>query len=155
VVLAFATSIRPFGAGPAEAISYRVAHEEPDLSGLDPQFRDVVAACLAKEPSERPTPATILEFLTDPDQPAQWLSPPLQTMVTTYSPTPQPAAVMGIDPTRAARLLEEAEQIARTLPLDEQVMAPEDRAAAIPGPPPPPASSGLEPSAKVICRQWR
>jgi hypothetical protein len=141
VVLAFATGIRPFGAGPAEAISYRVAHEEPDLSGLDPQLRDVVAACLAKEPSERPTPATILEFLTDPDQPAQWLSPPLQTMVTTYSPTPQPAAVMGIDPTRAARLLEDAEQIARTLPLDEQVMAPEDRAAAIPGPPPPPASS--------------
>jgi serine/threonine protein kinase len=73
VVLAFATGIRPFGAGPAEAISYRVAHEEPDLSGLDPQFRDVVAACLAKEPSERPTPATILEFLTDPDQPAQCL----------------------------------------------------------------------------------
>src|SRR5262249_51015536 len=34
-----------------------------------------------------------------------------------------------------------AEQIARNLPLDEQVMAPEDRAAAIPGPPPPPASS--------------
>ena len=42
---------------------------------------------------------------------------------------------------RAARLLEEAEQIARALPLDEQAMAPEDRAAAIPGPPPPPASS--------------
>ena len=141
VVLAFATGIRPFGVGPAEAISYRVAHEEPDLSGLDPQLRDVVAACLAKEPSERPTPATILEFLTDPDQPARWLSPPLQTMITTYSPTPQPAAVVGTDPTRAARLLEEAEQIARTLPLDEQVMAPEDRAAAIPGPPPPPASS--------------
>src|SRR6201987_3464449 len=44
VVLAFATGIRPFGAGPAEAISYRVAHEEPDLSGLDPQLRDVRAA---------------------------------------------------------------------------------------------------------------
>ena len=141
VVLAFATGIRPFGAGPAEAISYRVAHEEPDLSGLDPQLRDVVAACLAKEPSERPTPAAILEFLTDPDRPARWLTPPLQTMITTYSPTPQPAAVVGTDPTRAARLLEEAEQIARTLPLDEQVMALEDRAAAIPGPPPPPASS--------------
>jgi len=49
--------------------------------------------------------------------------------------------VAGGAPARAARLLEEAEQIARNLPLDEQVMAPEDRAAAIPGPPPPPASS--------------
>ena len=141
VVLAFATGIRPFGIGPPEAITYRVVHEEPDLGGLDPQLRDVVAACLAKEPSERPAPVTILEFLTDPDRPARWLSPPLQTMITTYSPTPQPAAVVGSDPARAARLLGEAEQIARTLPLDEQVMAPEDRAAAIPGPPPPPASS--------------
>jgi eukaryotic-like serine/threonine-protein kinase len=144
VVLAFATGIRPFGVGPAEAISCRVAHEEPDLGGLDPQLRGVVAACLAKEPSERPAPATILEFLTDPDRPARWLSPPLQTMITTYSPTPQPAAVVGSDPARAARLLEEAEQIARTLPLDEQVMAPEDRTAAIPGPPPPPASSSAD-----------
>jgi Protein kinase domain len=141
VVLAFAAGIQPFGAGPPEAISYRVAHEEPDLSGLDPQLRDLVAACLAKEPSERPIPAAILDFLTNPDREARWLSPPLQTMITTGSATPQPAAVAGTDPARAARLLEEAEQIARALPLDEQVMAPEDRAAAIPGPPPPPASS--------------
>jgi Protein kinase domain len=137
VVLAFATGIRPFGAGPAEAISYRVAHEEPDLSGLDPQLRDVVAACLAKEPSDRPTPATILDLLTDPD-PSE---PPPQTMITTSSPTPQPEAVIGTDPARAARLLAEAGQIAYALPLDEQVMTLEDRAAAIPGPPPPPASS--------------
>src|SRR5215831_14644187 len=141
VVLAFATGIQPFGAGPPEAISYRVAHEEPDLSGLDPQLRDVVAACLAKEPSERPTPAAILDFLTSPDREDRRLSPPPQTMIATGSPAPQPAAVAGTDPARAARLLEEAEQIARALPLDEQAMTPEDRAAAIPGPPPPPASS--------------
>src|SRR5215831_11675878 len=141
VVLAFATGIRPFGAGPPEAVSYRVVHEDPDLTGLDPQLGGAVAACLAKEPSERPTPATILDLLTDPDQPSQWLSPSLHSMITTYSPTPEPAAAEGSDPARAARLLEEAEQIARNLPLDEQVMAPEDRAAAIPGPPPPPASS--------------
>src|SRR5215475_8213851 len=141
VVLAFATGIRPFGAGPPEAVSYRVVHEEPDLTGLDPQLGGAVAACLAKEPSERPSPATILELLTDPDRPSQWLSPPLHSMITTSSPTPPPAAAEGGDPARAARLLEEAEHIARNLPLDEQVMAPEDRAAAIPGPPPPPASS--------------
>jgi Protein kinase domain len=141
VVLAFATDIQPFGVGPPEAISYRVVHEEPDLSGLDPQIRDLVAACLAKEPSERPTPATILELLADPDLPSQWLPPPLQTKITTYAPPHKPTAVDAPDPARAARLLEEAEQIARTLPLDEQAMAPEDRSAAIPGPPPPPASS--------------
>jgi Protein kinase domain len=141
MVLAFAVGIRPFGLGPPEAISYRVVHEEPDLGGLDPQIRDLVAACLAKEPSERPTPATMLELLAGPDLPAQWLPPPLQTMIATHTPPRNPPAVAATDPARATRLLEEAEQIARTLPLDEQAMAPEDRAAAIPGPPPPPASS--------------
>ncbi len=141
MVLAYAVGIRPFGVGLPEAIAYRVVHEEPDLSGLDSQIRDVVAACLAKEPSERPTPAQIVELLADPDLPSQWLSPPLQIMITTYKPPPNRTAVAATDPARAARLLEEAEQIARTLPLDEQALAPEDRAAAIPGPPPPPASS--------------
>jgi len=145
MVLAYAVGIRPFGVGLPEAIAYRVVHEKPDLNGLDPQIRDVVAACLAKEPSERPTPAKILELLADPapdpDLPSQRFPAALQTMITTYKPARKPAAVAATDPARAARLLEEAEQIARALPLDEQAMAPEDRAAAIPGPPPPPASS--------------
>jgi len=141
MVLAYAVGIRPFGVGLPEAIAYRVVHEEPDLSDLDPQIRDVIAACLAKEPSERPSPANILELLAGPDLPSQWLPPPLQTMITAYKPPGKPTAVAATDLARAARLLQEAEQIARALPLDEQAMAPEDRAAAIPGPPPPPASS--------------
>jgi hypothetical protein len=141
MVLAYAVGSRPFGVGLPEAIAYRVVHEEPDLNGLDPQIRDVVAACLAKEPSERPTPARILELLADPDLPSQWLPPPIQTMITTRKPPGKPTVVAATDLARAARLLEEAEQIAGALPLDEQAMAPEDRAAAIPGPPPPPASS--------------
>ena len=141
MVLAYAVGIRPFGVGLPEAIAYRVVHEEPDLSGLDPEIRDVIAACLAKEPSERPTPAKILELLADPDLPGQWPPTPLQTVITTYKPSPGPTAAAASDLARAARLLEEAEQIARALPLDEQAMAPEDREAAIPGPPPPPATS--------------
>jgi hypothetical protein len=141
MVLAYALGIRPFGVGLPEAIAYRVVHEEPDLGGLDPRIRDVVAACLAKEPSERPTPARILELLADPDLPSQWLPPPLQAMITTSKPPGKPTAISPTDLVRGARLLDEAEQIARALPLDEQAMAPEDRAAAIPGPPPPPASS--------------
>jgi Protein kinase domain len=141
MVLACASGIRPFGLGMAEAIGYRVVHEEPDLSGLDPQIRDVVAACLAKEPAQRPAPARILELLADPDPPGQWLPPPLQTTITTGEPPDEPATAAAADPARAARLLEQAEQIARALPLDERAMAPQDRAAAIPGPPPPPASS--------------
>src|SRR6185437_2867400 len=141
MVLAYALGIRPFGVGLPGAIAYRLVHEEPDLGGLDPQIRDVVAACLAKEPSERPTPAKILKLLAGPDLRSQWLPPPLQTMITTYKPPGKPTVVAATDLARAARLLEEAEHIARALPLDEQAMTREDRAAAIPGPPPPPASS--------------
>src|SRR5262252_4952646 len=141
VVLAVATGIRPFGEGPSEAIAYRIVYEEPDLSGLDLQIRDLVAACLAKEPSQRPTPATILEYLANPDPSARWPTPPVQTMITANPPPLNPTAVASADPDHAARLLEEAEQIARTLALDEHALAPEDRAAAIPGPPPPPGSS--------------
>ena len=83
--------------GLPEAIAYRVVHEEPDLGGLDPQIRDVVAACLAKEPSERPTPAKILELLADPDLRSQWLPPPLQTMITTYKPPGKPTVVAATD----------------------------------------------------------
>jgi Protein kinase domain len=140
MVLAHAAGIRPFGVGLPEAIAYRVVYEEPDLNGLDSQIREVVAACLAKEPSGRPTPARILDLLADPDLPSQWLPPPLEAMITTYKPPRKPTAVAVTDLAGAARLLEEAEQIARALPLDEQAMAPEDRTAAIPGPPPPPAS---------------
>jgi len=141
MVLAHAAGIRPFGAGLPEAIAFRVVHEEPDLGGLDSQIREVVAACLAKEPSERPTPARILELLADPDLPSQWLPPPLRTMIEAHEPPGKPTAVAVTELARAARLLEEAEQIARALPLDDQAMAPQDRAAAIPGPAPPPASS--------------
>jgi Protein kinase domain len=141
MVLAHAAGIRPFGLGLPEAIAYRVVHEEPDLSGLDPAIREVVAACLAKEPSERPTTAEILELLADPDLPGQWLPPPLQSKLATAKPPREPTAVAVTDLAGAARLLAEAEQIARALSLDEQGMAPEDREAAIPGPPPPPASS--------------
>ena len=141
MVLAVATGIQPFGEGPSEAIAYRIVHEEPDLGGLDPGIRDVVAACLAKEPSERPTPAAILEYLANPDPSARWPPRPIETMSTPDPPTAKPTAVASADPDRAGRLLEVAEQVALTLPLDEQALAPEDRAAAIPGPPPPPASS--------------
>src|SRR6516164_7744910 len=42
MVLAYALGSRPFGVGLPEAIAYRVVHEEPDLSGLNPEIRDVV-----------------------------------------------------------------------------------------------------------------
>ncbi len=60
-VLAYAATGRsPFGDGPAPALLYRVVQEEPDLTGLTGPLRDLVAACLAKDPADRPAPEQVL-----------------------------------------------------------------------------------------------
>src|SRR6266567_414289 len=55
VVAYAAAGMGPFGTGTAAAILYRVVHAEPVLDGVPPQFREVIAACLAKDPAARPT----------------------------------------------------------------------------------------------------
>jgi uncharacterized membrane protein YecN with MAPEG domain len=54
VVAWAAAGMGPFGTGTAAAILYRVVHAEPVLDGVPPQFREVIAACLAKDPAARP-----------------------------------------------------------------------------------------------------
>ncbi len=64
-VLAYAATGRsPFGSGPTDALLYRVLHEEPNLEGVPPSLRGLVAGCLAKEPGQRPTPDLILQGTT-------------------------------------------------------------------------------------------
>ncbi len=55
VVTYAATGTGPFGTGTAAAILYRVVHSEPDLGRVPPRLREVLAACLAKDPAARPT----------------------------------------------------------------------------------------------------
>ena len=56
MVLAFAlTGVHPFGDGRADAIMFRIAYGEPDLSKVPKQFEPLISACLAKNPSDRPT----------------------------------------------------------------------------------------------------
>ncbi|MFL6113596.1 MAG: protein kinase domain-containing protein [Catenulispora sp.] len=56
-VLVFAaTGTPPFGEHqPPATMLYRVLYEAPDLSRLSPELRPLLAACLAKNPAERPT----------------------------------------------------------------------------------------------------
>lgn len=54
--LAFAaTGEPPFGSGDAPAVLFRVVHTAPALDPLPGRLRDLVAACLAKDPADRPT----------------------------------------------------------------------------------------------------
>ncbi|RKS09312.1 serine/threonine protein kinase [Nocardiopsis sp. Huas11] len=63
-VLAFAATGRsPFGQGPIHAVIFRVVHEEPDLDGISTPLRDLIGACLAKDPGARPGLDEILTAL--------------------------------------------------------------------------------------------
>jgi serine/threonine protein kinase len=54
--MVFAATGRPaFGNDETAAVMHRIVYEEPDLGTLPSPLRDVVAACLAKDPSHRPT----------------------------------------------------------------------------------------------------
>ncbi|MEV5479399.1 MULTISPECIES: protein kinase domain-containing protein [Streptomyces] len=59
-VLTFAATGRgPFGDGPTHALLFRVVHEQPVLNGLPPGVRPLIAACLSKEPADRPRAADL------------------------------------------------------------------------------------------------
>ncbi|MFE1860642.1 serine/threonine-protein kinase [Streptomyces anandii] len=63
-VLAYAaTGAPPFPGDSSAALLYRVVHEEPELGALEGDIRDLVAACLAKDPAARPAPADIARRL--------------------------------------------------------------------------------------------
>ncbi|MFE5594913.1 protein kinase [Streptomyces sp. NPDC056549] len=63
-VLVYAcTGQSPFAGPAAPQTLYNVVHTEPDLASLPDELRGLVARCLAKDPSQRPTPAGILESL--------------------------------------------------------------------------------------------
>ncbi|MFI1707904.1 serine/threonine-protein kinase [Streptomyces griseoruber] len=63
-VLAYAaTGVLPFGGteGGAHALMFRIAEEEPDLSGVPEGIAELVRACLRKDPAARPSLPWILE----------------------------------------------------------------------------------------------
>ncbi|MEU4824632.1 MULTISPECIES: DUF4389 domain-containing protein [Actinomadura] len=63
-VVAYAgTGRAPFQGGTVAETFRRIEHEEPDLAGLDPRLRDVVAAALGKDPRDRPTARRLLTLL--------------------------------------------------------------------------------------------
>ncbi|MDQ0405579.1 hypothetical protein J2S50_004128 [Streptomyces sp. DSM 40167] len=63
-VLAFAaTGTPPFPGDSSAALLYKVVHEEPRLDDLDGDLRDLVAACLAKDPAARPAPVEVARRL--------------------------------------------------------------------------------------------
>ncbi|MFH9351823.1 protein kinase [Kitasatospora sp. NPDC017646] len=95
----------PFGDGPDTAVLYRVVHEEPDLTAVPADLRELVQRCLAKSPEDRPKPAEIIQTARNhPEVGGQlrfaedWLPRQVNTEITRRSDlprtpsTPPPAA---------------------------------------------------------------
>ncbi|MEV4572245.1 serine/threonine-protein kinase [Nonomuraea jabiensis] len=64
-----ATGTSPFGADTVPAVLHRVLHAEPDLAPLPPRLRGVIASCLVKDPSRRPTAQHLMMSLVNPNAP--------------------------------------------------------------------------------------
>ncbi len=92
--IAYASNgVTPFGQDSIPAVMHRILHEEPDLGQMTGMLRDLVAACLAKDPALRPTARNILLRLLG----GQEASATAETLLTegarTSSPAFQPATL--------------------------------------------------------------
>ncbi len=81
----FAATGRPaFGGGHAQAVTYRIVEQEPDLTGCTEPLRSIVVACLHKDPAQRPSPAEVVARC----QAAAHFSPPPQPVQPVVAPPP-------------------------------------------------------------------
>ncbi|MGW2178443.1 serine/threonine-protein kinase [Streptomyces sp. NPDC001732] len=75
-VLAYASTGRlPFGTSDSgvHAQLFRIAQEDPDLTGVPVDLVELIGDCLRKDPGARPTTDAILERLADGDTAEPWL----------------------------------------------------------------------------------
>ncbi|WP_052434753.1 MDR family MFS transporter [Streptacidiphilus melanogenes] len=117
VLVYAATGRLLFGAGDSglNAHLFRIAEEEPDLTGVPDGLVDLVRACLHKNPAERPTLEQLVERTAAADESAEWLPSPVLAQlgrhaaelldyapVTPSAPPVTPPQYPGYTPTAAA-----------------------------------------------------
>ncbi|MFI0975959.1 serine/threonine-protein kinase [Streptomyces sp. NPDC021093] len=100
-VLVAAAGGSAFGGGTPMGLMYRAVHEPADLTAVPESLRPALAACLSKDPAQRPTPEGLLDLFA----PESAAYPP--TVVAPVQPAAapaQPAAVLPLHqaPTEAA-----------------------------------------------------
>ncbi|MFI0480690.1 serine/threonine-protein kinase [Actinomadura sp. 9N215] len=98
-VVAYAGTGRvPFSGGTLPEVINRVTTGDPDLDGLDPAVRALVARALAKKPAERPTVKQLIQALTGEDEPPA--TPVAPAPPQNDAPPPPPAPESGRPPER-------------------------------------------------------
>jgi outer membrane protein assembly factor BamB len=145
VVYFAATGDGPFGTGHSAVILYRIMHTEPDLDRLPPGLRDLAAACLAKDPAQRPAPAELATALTGSappgDSPAAFWPAPIARLIADHQSRPAADPPSAVEPQAAAP---PPEPEAAAQPPEPQAAPPEPEAAAQP---PEPQAAPPEPEA--------
>ncbi|MFF0433698.1 MFS transporter [Streptomyces sp. NPDC004327] len=107
---------------------FRVAEEEPDLTGVPESLLDLVRACLAKDPAARPTPREVAER-TAAQLPAEWL----------------PDSVLAQLGRHAAQLLDFAPPVPPGVPAQPDPRLALAQQQPVPAVPPPPAYAPTAP----------
>ncbi|WP_051467517.1 serine/threonine-protein kinase [Actinomadura oligospora] len=107
-----ATGRRAFGGDSIPAVMHAILHDEPDLPDLDEQLSDLVRACLAKDPADRPTAVAVLDALRGPSSRATPVAAPVPAPAVPDEPsTPDepsvPARTMSDDPSAPGRTVQD------------------------------------------------
>ncbi|TDC86614.1 serine/threonine-protein kinase, partial [Actinomadura sp. 7K507] len=103
VVACAGTGRSPFQGKTVAETFHRIGTEEPDLTGLDPRLREIVAAALGKDPRGRPTARQLLTRLVgqeqaDPERAAETISASWRGP----DPAPEPEPETGTNGARPA-----------------------------------------------------
>lgn len=139
-----ATGAGPFGAGSAQALNFRIAYEEPDLSRLPGPGLEIIERCLAKDPGQRPSVTTLIEELALVRREGR-SAEPTAPRTATWLPAPIAAALSTTLPLMAARTIPPP-AIERPQPAPVPKLSAAPTAPARPALPPRPAAPVAPPS---------
>ncbi|MGW8763273.1 RodZ domain-containing protein [Streptomyces sp. NPDC055815] len=132
-VLVAAAGGRAFGVGTPMGLMYRSVHEPADLSALPEGLRPLVAACLSKDPADRPTPEALLTTLGPTPDPA-----PSSTLVRDQDPGPAPVRDQDPAPSPAAAPTPSPDPVPAPDPAPSPTLVPAPDPAPSPAPVPEP-----------------